>query len=265
MKNTKKRERDFESRVTFLKKGEDLASGILAATDEVFCRKLAELKDDLTALREVFKQLRVNEKIAGCATWAAFCTTKLHRTDRAVRHLLQEGGRPKPERNNVPSSDQGHIEDGQFCPPGRVLTLEEIQALDDDFKEGDKDETVLGGLPGESAADKEAREKAEALQQKRPINQETGVMADAPKKERPKKTDAEKEIEAGRIMFPDTLEWKFPKPESVAAKFQKWADDRFPGQDLEIICRKRKSNPIPMQEHAKAQNLHTVKRQQAGL
>jgi hypothetical protein len=169
VKNTKKGERDFESRVTFLKRGEDLASGILAATEEVFCRKLAELKNDLTALREVFKQLRNNEKIAGCETWTAFCEQKLHRGVRAVQHVLK-GSRPEPKANNVRAQ----------------------------FKEGDVDDTPIGQPPPADEADEwpdatEAGVPATKSADEQPIDLVTGIkpkpepLSDEEKLDRAKK------------------------------------------------------------------------------
>ena len=85
---------------------EELASRILNELEDAVCIKLKELKDDLKILRTHFKNLKRGDSIAGCKTWAQFCSRKLHRTDRAVRKLLEqraEKSSAEPEGEN--SSD----------------------------------------------------------------------------------------------------------------------------------------------------------------
>jgi hypothetical protein len=66
---------------------EKRASHLLAQLNAL-CVKLKELKEEIALLRDDFKNLKGQEKIAGCKTWKEFCQRRLHRTDRAVRKLL---------------------------------------------------------------------------------------------------------------------------------------------------------------------------------
>lgn len=50
--------------------------------------KLKDLEADLRRLWVVFEKLPKGEKILGCRTKAQFCQKKLHRTPRAIQHLL---------------------------------------------------------------------------------------------------------------------------------------------------------------------------------
>jgi hypothetical protein len=72
------------------KHAEDLAQRIQEQLDGAWCVKLKELKDELKELLGHFKKLKGKDRIAGCRTWAEFCEKKLHRTDRAVRKMLND-------------------------------------------------------------------------------------------------------------------------------------------------------------------------------
>jgi hypothetical protein len=50
--------------------------------------KLKELETDLRRLWVAFEKLPKGDKILGCSTKAQFCQKKLHRTPRAIQHLL---------------------------------------------------------------------------------------------------------------------------------------------------------------------------------
>jgi hypothetical protein len=50
--------------------------------------KLKELEADLRRLWVEFEKLPKGERILGCQTKAQFCEKKLHRTPRAIQHLL---------------------------------------------------------------------------------------------------------------------------------------------------------------------------------
>jgi len=50
--------------------------------------KLKDLEADLRRLWVAFEKLPKGEKILGCRTKAQFCEKKLHRTPRAIQHLL---------------------------------------------------------------------------------------------------------------------------------------------------------------------------------
>ena len=80
---------------------EALASQVLEQIDAI-CIKLRELKPQLEQLRGCFQGLSKSKgTIAGCRTWNEFCTTKLHRTRRAVNGLLS-GAKAEPEVMHEP-------------------------------------------------------------------------------------------------------------------------------------------------------------------
>ena len=80
---------------------ENLAKKILGEVDGVITLKIRELKDELTELREGFRTSKPKQSISGCKTWDKFCTSKLHRTKRAVNLLLAE----KSEREETSHSN----------------------------------------------------------------------------------------------------------------------------------------------------------------
>jgi len=85
-----------------LKAAENRASAIVGKL-AVMCRKLAELKPQLLALREDFKKKPKGTKIAGCLTWTDFCEKQLHRTDRALQKLFagkRVTTKPRPEQSS---------------------------------------------------------------------------------------------------------------------------------------------------------------------
>jgi len=88
-----------------LKAAEKRAATIAGALS-VVCRKLAELKPQLKALREDFKKKPKGTKIAGCRTWTDFCQKQLHRTDRAVQKLLAYKATPTKPKPSKPRPEQ---------------------------------------------------------------------------------------------------------------------------------------------------------------
>jgi hypothetical protein len=89
--------------------------------------KLKELEADLRRLWVAFERLKPGQKILGCKTKVQFCEKKLHRTPRAIRHLLYgrtieerpalaEQMKVERERNNVPLEPEQEI-----LPPGPVV------------------------------------------------------------------------------------------------------------------------------------------------
>jgi hypothetical protein len=95
---------------TSIAEGERLAASILKGLDGALCCKLRELKAELEQLREIFRQAK-GRKISGCETWEQFCSTKLHRTARAVRMLLAESsGQVKEQRKRAEETSRPPID-----------------------------------------------------------------------------------------------------------------------------------------------------------
>jgi hypothetical protein len=86
---------------------ENLARSILARMDSV-AAKLKTLEDDVRRLWMEFDKLKPGETILGCATKKEFCETKLHRTPRAVRYMLEGGN---PNNDNV-----------RYLKPGEIIS-----------------------------------------------------------------------------------------------------------------------------------------------
>jgi len=82
---------------------EQRAQRVASSFDDCCTRKIAEMKDDLQLVRADFKALKNGGKLAGCATWDAFCETKLHRTKRAVNMLLADKPTDKQPDREVSS------------------------------------------------------------------------------------------------------------------------------------------------------------------
>jgi hypothetical protein len=69
---------------------EVLAQRVVTAVGSIAI-KLTELEDDIRLLWTEFENLPHGETILGCSTKKEFCETKLHRTPRAVRYMLDGG------------------------------------------------------------------------------------------------------------------------------------------------------------------------------
>jgi len=98
---------------------EALAKKILGELEGVVTLKLRELKDELAELREGFRTLKPKQTISDCKTWDEFCSTRLHRTKRAVNMLLADEA-SKSKREETSHSDlaegadaQGHDEEAE--------------------------------------------------------------------------------------------------------------------------------------------------------
>jgi hypothetical protein len=72
---------------------EVLAQRVITAVGSI-ATKLTELEADIRALWVEFENLPAGETILGCSTKKQFCETKLHRTPRAVRYLLNGDSNP---------------------------------------------------------------------------------------------------------------------------------------------------------------------------
>lgn len=92
-----------------LKAWEQLSQATAVAVEAAFashadsCQKIKAAKPMAAQMRKIFETLREYRKkdstltVAGCATWTEYCEKVLHRTDRAIRKLL-EGENPEGEK-----------------------------------------------------------------------------------------------------------------------------------------------------------------------
>lgn len=110
------------SRKTSAKHYESLAKKILGELEGVVTRKLRELKNELAELREGFRTLKPKQTISGCKAWDDFCSSKLHRTKRAVNMLLSE----KPVEREETSHPKANAD-----KPERTIAEVDHDNLDD--------------------------------------------------------------------------------------------------------------------------------------